>query len=139
VENTFALVIPAGGQEAGSTGLAQILELVRRSDSIAIKSEGTRVLVNITKSLLSGGLVGRKPTVTQDQQGDIVSAEQQKRRQEALRLILKPKCASALANLVGRSGKYPVLINEGLVALSLLSTQREGGKCLFPAIRGSGI
>jgi hypothetical protein len=33
----------------------------------------------------------------------------------------------ALAQLIGRSKKYPVLINEGVIALMLLSTHTKGG------------
>ena len=47
VDNTFSLILP---DESGSP-LRQILDLVRTSDSIATKSEGTRVLVNAVKSL----------------------------------------------------------------------------------------
>ena len=122
VENTFALVVPAPGQEIASTGLAQILEVVRRSDSVAIKSEGTRVLVNVIKSLMPETLA-----VSASQSGTNLSAEAQ-RRQAAIELVLKPQCASALAGLIARSGKYPVLINEGVVALTLLSMWKDGGK-----------
>jgi hypothetical protein len=45
-----------------------------------------------------------------------------------MRTVLVPECASSLASLIGRSAKYPILINEGVVALSLLSTQRTGGE-----------
>ena len=118
MENTFALVVPVPGQEIASTGLAQILEVVRRSDSVAIKSEGTRVLVNVIKSLLTEKSNASSPDVV---------AEAQK-RQAAVELVLNPLSASALASLVARSGKYPVLINEGVVALTLLSTRKDGGK-----------
>jgi hypothetical protein len=127
VENTFALVIPASNQEPASTGLSQILDLVRRSDSVPVKSEGTRVLVNVIKSLWAPKLM-RKPTGGPDgSQPNIVSGDTARKRDEAMKLVLKPQCASALASLVSRSGKYPLLVNEGVLALSLLSTQREGG------------
>ena len=128
MENTLALVIPAPGQDVASTGLAQILDVVRRADSIAIKSEGTRVLVNVIKSLLPESLVGKKLTASDAQPGHNLSEELQKSRQDALQLVLKPQCASALASLIARSGKYPVLINEGVVALTLMGTRKDGGK-----------
>ena len=128
MENTLALVIPAPGQDVASTGLSQILDIVRRSDSVAIKSEGTRVLVNVIKSLLPESLVGKKLTASDAPPGPNLSVELQKSRQDALELVLKPQCASALASLVARSGKYPVLINEGVVALTLLGTRKDGGK-----------
>jgi hypothetical protein len=122
VENTFALVVPTPGEATTSTGLGQILDVVRRSDSVAVKSEGTRVLVNVIKSLLP-----EKSTVSPSQPGPNLTAEAQ-RRQAALELVLKPHYVSALASLLARSGKYPVLINEGIVALTLLSMRKDGGK-----------
>lgn len=102
-----------------------ILALVRRSDSIPVKSEGTRVLVNAVKSLWSGDIVPSSP-ITPSVNGTTTGAaeEKQRRRQKAMKYILTPECASALANLVGRSAKYPLLVNEGVVALSLMATQK---------------
>jgi predicted alpha/beta-hydrolase family hydrolase len=45
-----------------------------------------------------------------------------------MQVVLTPECALALASLVGRSAKYPLLVNEGVVALSLMSTLKAGGK-----------
>ncbi|PCH38246.1 hypothetical protein WOLCODRAFT_130785 [Wolfiporia cocos MD-104 SS10] len=118
-ENVFALIAPPRDAASG-TPLDQILALVRRSDSIAVKSEGTRVLVNAVKSLWSS-----------DPSAD---GEKSKKRQEAMHAIVTPACASALAQLVGRSKKYPILINEGVVALSLLSTHANGGTLVLDAI-----
>lgn len=98
-------------------GLTQILALVRRSDTVAIKSEGTRVLVNVIKSLWSS-----------DASSD---ATIQKRRQDAIQAVLVPASAEALASLVGRSMKYPLLVNEGVMALTLLSTHKDGGGFSF--------
>lgn len=133
VENTFALVLPAPGQAPASTGLSKILALVRRSESIPVKSEGTRVLVNVVKSLWSNSSAVNpsssipSPTVN-GRQTDRAVQDEQTKMQEAMRVVLTYECAYALASLVGRSGKYPLLVNEGVVALSLLSTHREGGK-----------
>lgn len=92
------------------TGIDQILALVKRSDTVAVKSEGTRVIVNVIKSLAS---------CTGD---DMVE-----QRRDAVHLMTSLASATALAELVGRSKKYPVLINEGLVGLTLLSVQPLGG------------
>lgn len=46
--------------------------------------------------------------------------------------LVTPGCAAALAQLIGRSKKYAILINEGVVALSLLSTHSAGGAPLRP-------
>lgn len=113
VENVFALIAQPQDDAAGSA-LDQILALVRRSDSIAVKSEGTRVLVNVIKSLWS----------SESTADDGAKAQ---RRRECMAAVANAGCAAALAQLVGRSKKYPILINEGVVALSLLSTHANGG------------
>ncbi|CCL99147.1 uncharacterized protein FIBRA_01162 [Fibroporia radiculosa] len=119
VENAIALVSPPSDCSLGSP-LNQILALVRRSDSIAVKSEGTRVLVNIVKALWASD--------------PAAGTDKTERREAAVRLIVNTNCASALAQLVGRSKKYPVLINEGVVALSLMSTHSSGGTLVLDAI-----
>jgi hypothetical protein len=112
-----------------SSGLKQILSLVKRSDAVPIKSEGTRVLVNVVKSLFSTSAnAGYAVPVSLDQQ----EGEKQKLRESGVKAVLTADAASALAKMIGRSGKYPVLINEGLVALSLMSTQGAGGMFEIP-------
>lgn len=108
-ENTLAFILPPEGEGADSTALQQILALIRRSDSVPVKSEGTRVLVHAIKSVWSS------------------DASAGARRQEAMTTLLTPQTAEALAQLIGRSKKYPVLINEGVIALTLLSTHMKGG------------
>lgn len=115
VDNTFPLVLP----DQDESPLRQILDLVRRSDSIATKSEGTRVLVNAVKSLWS------TDPKTLDE-------EQAKTRETAMEVIVAEPYVSALARLIGRSKRYPTLINEGVVALSLISTHPNGG---IPTLR----
>jgi hypothetical protein len=115
-KNSLALVSPAGeGAAHDVTPLQQLLALTRRSDSVAVKSEGTRVLVNVIKSLWSN---------------DSTLGDQ---RKQAMGAVVTPPCAQALAQMVGRSKKYPILINEGVVALTLMSTHAQGGQspCLM--------
>lgn len=136
----YALVLPSGRSPSSPTGLAQVLALVRRSDSVPIKSEGSRVLVSVVKSLWSSGLPA---SPTADSQASPIATgtvnkedllERQRKRNAAIRAVLTPECASALASLVGRSGNYPLLVNEGVIALSLLSTQKEGGTLVLDAL-----
>lgn len=48
-------------------------------------------------------------------------------------MLEKKEIISAVSEQVRRSGKYPVLVNEGIVALSLVSGNGEkGGEYLFP-------
>ncbi|KAI0781039.1 hypothetical protein BD413DRAFT_463594 [Trametes elegans] len=117
IDNTFSLVLPP----VEDSPLSQILELVRRSDSIAVKSEGTRVLVNAVKSLWSTD----PKTLDEDRV---------KKREAAMKVIVTEPCVSALARLIGRSKRYPTLINEGVVALSLVSTHPNGGTLVLDSL-----
>ena len=102
--NCYDLTLLSDGQDAAElTGLHQVLTLIKRSDSTAIKSEGTRVFVNVIRTLWHED-----------------TADGEKRR-AAMRAVSSPPVALALAQLVGRSKRYPILINEGIVALTLLS------------------
>jgi hypothetical protein len=107
-ENAWELLM-GSDQSSSETALQQIMNLVRRSDSVTVKSEGTRVLGNVIKSLTSD------PALVDE------------RRKKARTALATPENASALAALIGRSKKYPMLINEGVVALSFLSTHGSGG------------
>ena len=102
-KNCYDLVLQADGQDAASTGLHQIISLVKRSDSTAVKSEGTRVFVNVIRTLWHEN--------TPDGE----------KRKAAMGIVSTGPIALTLAQLVGRSKRYPILINEGIVALTLLS------------------
>ncbi|KAF5365667.1 hypothetical protein D9758_003317 [Tetrapyrgos nigripes] len=140
VENTLALVLPPSREQDPKpvSGLAQILALVKRSDTVTVKSEGTRVLVNVIKTLWSNDI----PATASDGSDSSASgaanseelAEREKRRQEAMRIVLAPQSASALASLIGRSVQFPILVNEGVVALTLLNTQKTGASLVLKAI-----
>ena len=107
-------MLPDPSNPEEPTALTQILALVRRSDTVAVKSEGTRVFVNAIKTVWSNDVANADPEVS-------------KRRKEAMEKLVTPTCAATLAQLIGRSKKYAILINEGVVALSLLSTHSSGG------------
>ncbi|KAK7467122.1 hypothetical protein VKT23_004181 [Stygiomarasmius scandens] len=129
VENTFALVLPSSTDPKPTTGLSQILSLVKRSDTVTVKSEGTRVLVNVIKSLWQNDIVG-----TSSSPAALGSEDKENQRQEAMQTVLAPQSASALAGLIGRSVQFPILVNEGVVALTLLSTQKSGAPMVLKAI-----
>ena len=44
--------------------------------------------------------------------------------------LVTPQCAGPLAQLIEQSKTYAILINEGVVALSLLSTHANGVRAL---------
>ncbi|KAI0046104.1 hypothetical protein FA95DRAFT_1671580 [Auriscalpium vulgare] len=108
-ESCFAFTLSAG--DDAPTGLDQILALVNRSDTVAVKSEGTRVFVNVIRTLWSS------------------ATPESKQRTQAMEAICKVQVTLALAQLIGRSKRYAVLVNEGIVALALLSLHPGGGTC----------
>ncbi|CCO33296.1 hypothetical protein BN14_07370 [Rhizoctonia solani AG-1 IB] len=92
----------------------QVINLSQRSDTVALKSEAARVLVNAVKSLWSPA--GPEESIA-------ISSAQRKR---AVRRLSNRQSTRALAELVGRSRRYPVLLNEGVIALTLLGSQHHG-------------
>lgn len=137
VENTFALVLPSTEETSEhATGLSLIMALVKRTKSTPVRSEGTRVLVNVIKSLWSNDPAASpsNAAMTATLQGinsTNLLLENQRKRHESMQAVLTRECAFALASLVGRSAKYPLLVNEGVVALSLMSTVKTGGETHF--------
>lgn len=83
-----------------------LLQLLHRTEDVPTRMEGTRVLVNITKTLWS--------TSTLDAT----------RVQARSKLVSEP-VAMALAEMVRSSPKYPVLVNEGILALTLIASEQE--------------
>ncbi|KAK0503214.1 hypothetical protein EDD18DRAFT_1136922 [Armillaria luteobubalina] len=129
VESTFALALPSPGPTGTPTGLSQIVSLLKRSDTVAVKSEGTRVLVNVIKSLWAIDAPGPHSPIEND-----TAQLKQRKRQAAIQSVLTQECTSALASLVAHSVKYPLLVNEGVVSLSLLSTQKTGRPLVLAAL-----
>jgi len=117
VQNAITTVSPVPGEDPSSACIAQILALIKRSDFVSVKSEGTRVLVNVIKSLYSNA-------------GNV----QDPARREATKVVTNPTCATVLAQLLARSGKYPVLIHEAVLSLLLLSLQFNGAVIVLDAL-----
>jgi len=135
LEHALAMFYPPPGET--TTGLSQLLNLIKRTESIAVKNEGTRVFVNIIKALWLGDDRNRaseiaSPTVISGNTEEII--EKQLKRQAAIHSITTPEVVSTLSSLIARSRQYPVLVNEATVALSLLSTTKEGGPLVIRAI-----
>ncbi|EAU88580.1 hypothetical protein CC1G_04286 [Coprinopsis cinerea okayama7 len=128
---THALALVAPGKDEKSP-LDRILALVSRSDSIPIKSEGVRVLVNVIRTLLM-----RKGPPTEDTTPtppDAAAQELAQRKQAAIAKVLTESNVKTLAWFLARSGKFPILINEGIVALNLLVPQKDAGNLVLNAI-----
>ncbi|CAE6412998.1 unnamed protein product [Rhizoctonia solani] len=114
-------VIDDGSDDEELSGMDQVINLSQRSDTVALKSEAARVLVNAVKSLW---------TPARPEESILVSSAQRKR---AVRRLSNRQSARALAELVGRSRRYPVLLNEGIVALTLLGSQYVGAPHVISA------
>lgn len=110
--------------ELAPCAIDQISDLIRRTDSLTLQSEATRVLVNVIKTLWvppgSGSSTPSSPTSPVDK-AELAD------RKAALAKLTNEETADALAELVGRNLKYHVLLNEGIIALTLLASQPSGG------------
>lgn len=126
VEHALATALPPPGADSNyKTALQKIMALVSRSDSVPIKSEGTRVLVNVIRTVLM------RRTVSVKSDDPEFHLRQGKEKQRAVEAILTTANVNALALFLARSGKFPILINEGIVGFNLLVTQKAGGMCCF--------
>jgi len=115
VLNSIACALDS--DELAPACLAQVLALSCRSDAVAVKSEGARVLVNVVKSLCSST-------------GDI----HESRRQEALKSTTNYESTAILAQLLGRSKKHVILLNESITAMLLLAFQPSGAVHVLDAV-----
>ncbi|KAG5727645.1 hypothetical protein E4T56_gene12251 [Termitomyces sp. T112] len=134
VEHAYALVLPSIQRPELPTGLSQVLALVKRSDSVPIRSEGSRVLVNVVRMLWGNKLSTTTSDMAATGSTDRDGQEKQNKHNAAIRTVLTPESASILTRLVGASGKYPLLVNEGLVALTMLSISKEGALLVLDAL-----
>lgn len=108
--NSVICALDTDDDQLATSCLNQILALSGRSDSIPVKSEGARVLVNVIKSLCSSS-------------GDL----HERRRQVAIKAVANAEAATTLARLLGRSKKHIILLNESIVSMCLLALQPGGG------------
>lgn len=95
------------------SGLDQIIALVGRSDSIVVKSEGTRVIGYVVKSLWRA--------VEQ------CSPEEMEPMRAAMTRVASAPAIQALAEMLARNRKHVILLNESILALTLLSGQSVAG------------
>lgn len=90
---------------AVDSALHNILSLSKRTDDVRLKSESTRVVVQLIRALWTS-----------------TDQAHQKVRQQ----LNSPDVVLALGGMVKSSSKWPILINEGLFSLALLATAHEG-------------
>ncbi|KAF5315522.1 hypothetical protein D9611_004655 [Ephemerocybe angulata] len=126
VEHAIAAALPPPGADPDyKTALQKIMALVSRSDSVPIKSEGTRVLVNVIRTVL----LRRNASLSSSAR---IPADKDK--QQAIDTVMTPDNLNALSAFLARSGKFPILINEGVVAFNLICTQKGGANLVLDAI-----
>lgn len=111
MDNTLRLM----SGEAPS-GTEQIVALVQRTDSIVLKSEGTRVLAYCVKSLWRKDALPGAPAALDS------------RRKQAIVALTQVPVISALANLLVQGHRHTILLSESTFALTLISSKSESGR-----------
>ncbi|KAK0531501.1 hypothetical protein OC842_003596 [Tilletia horrida] len=107
--------------EPPTPALDALLALIAQTEDVPVRMEGTRVLVYVVKALWASS--ASKPISATA--AAAVSPELVTRA----RAVLASTSASAqavrnaLARMIRSAGKYPVLVNEGVVALTLLASE----------------
>ncbi|KAL9936703.1 hypothetical protein V8E36_004771 [Tilletia maclaganii] len=120
---------PATGGEASSTSnsptaLDALLNLIAQTDDVPVRMEGTRVLVYVVKALWSSSASTSSPAAATA--ANFSAAPQSIATAKATLSTGSPQAHAvrlALARMVRTAGRYPVLVNEGVVALTLLATE----------------
>jgi len=120
VDNALKLFKPLGNVPSG---IDQISDLIPRTDSLALRNEGTRVLVNVIKTLWTPS----SPPIPD-------GPSQLRERRDALNKLTTEDTADALGEMIGRNVKYPVLLNEGIIALTLLANNAAGVSHVLTAL-----
>lgn len=89
-----------------------ILSLSSRTDDLRLRSESTRVIANLVRTLFASP-------------SDAAAIDQVRAGREKL---ATREVAKTLAEMVRTSEKYPILVNEGVVGLTLLAgSGKKGG------------
>lgn len=121
---------PSGTSQNGdslSSPLSTILSLISRTNDVRLQCEATRLLVNIVRSLYSSRSV--TSPVTPAALGGL---EMGIAKTKARNVIENSEgVVDAISEIVRTGEKYPMLVNEAIVALTLLSTTESGGKTLI--------
>ena len=103
-------------------GVDQILALAKRSDSIIVKSEGTRVVAYCVKSLWR-----KEASVTDTLTSPLHTEDVAQRRQQAANALSKEPAVEALVELLVTGQKHAILLNESCFALNLIAGNASGG------------
>lgn len=105
-----------------------VIALIPRTDDVRLRSEASRTLVNVVRSFfstkpVSGTDLAASSPISPSTHGPsstvLDEAETLKRRGRPR--IVRPEVVSALSEMVRLSERYPMLINEAVVGLTLLA------------------
>lgn len=125
VFNATQIVIPERHIEGGSSGispLTRVVEFIERVDDVAARSEATRVLVNLIKTVWSQGNNAESLGISLSFLNDLFIMTSEHASSSLLKeRLCSLKTVTALTALV-RSSKFSILQNEGIISLTLLFT-----------------
>lgn len=113
----------SSASDSDATPLNGIVALASRTSDVRLKCESTRLLGNIIRSLYSARSLASPITPSA-----LNGLETGLAKAQARQILEKHKgTADALAEMLRTGEKYPVLVNEAIVALTLLCTTEQGG------------
>ncbi|KPV77656.1 uncharacterized protein RHOBADRAFT_51482 [Rhodotorula graminis WP1] len=114
---------PPSSDTSSTTPLDTLLALISRTDELRLRAEGTRVLVNLARTLFS-----LPSCATLHEDGGLAAAVVQGREQ-----LVRRDVSDAMGELVRGSEKFPILVNEGVVGLTLVAGSGSKGASLVLA------
>ncbi|KAF8520236.1 hypothetical protein BU17DRAFT_46922 [Hysterangium stoloniferum] len=122
VSNAVQLAVTRSTGTDARSGVDQVLALLKRSDTIAVKSESTRAIFQVIRAVCK-----------QRHSNDSVIKEEAQHK--AIEALTVPATTTALVELAnqGRIKPYFILINESVLGLILLSCQPSGSRLVAEA------
>ncbi|KAL8276235.1 hypothetical protein RQP46_011352 [Phenoliferia psychrophenolica] len=127
-----------------ATPLDALVALIPRTDDVRLRSEASRTLVNVVRSFFSskpyiGGDTAHSSPISPSsatmspslsQGGGAMLDEDEIAKRKGRPKIVRVEVVTALSEMVRLSEKYPMLINEGVVGLTLLAGSGAVGALL---------
>ncbi len=101
---------------ASSNNLDHLLALIERSDDVRLKSESTRILINLIRSLFATKATTNLPDPS------IIDEEVVKEKKAVRKVLITEQVVRSLSELMRTNEKFPLLVNEAIVGLTLLAS-----------------
>ncbi|GAA5844501.1 hypothetical protein JCM9279_006325 [Rhodotorula babjevae] len=119
ISNALAVLgLSSSSSDAPSAApLDSLLAVISRTDELRLRAEGTRVLVNLARTLFS------LPSCATSHEDDALAAQVAQGRER----LGRRDVSDAMGELVRASEKFPILVNEGVVGLTLLAGSGGAG------------